>query len=331
MCTAVSFKTRDHYFGRNLDLEYSYDESVTVTPRNYPFVFRHVAEIPSHYAMIGAAYIQDNYPLYYEATNEKGLSAAGLHFTVLTKYNEPCDGKDNIASFELIPWLLCQCESVSQVSELLKNINITGDSFSDALPPSPLHWIVSDKNQSLVIECVESGMKIYDNPIGVLTNRPEFYFHRENLSNYINLSPYEPMNRFSLNVDIKPYSRGMGALGLPGDLSSASRFIRAAFIKMNSLCGNTEEESVSQFFHILGGVEQQRGCVRLGDGDYEITVYSSCCNTDKGIYYFRTYNGSSIRAVDMNAENLDSSEIKSYPMIDEPDFAFLNKSEAQSV
>ena len=107
----------------------------------------------------------------------------------------------------------------------------------------------------------------------------------------------------------------MGALGLPGDLSSASRFVKAAFTKLNSFSGDSESESISQFFHILGSVAQQRGCVHMGNSEYEITIYTSCCNTDKGIYYYTTYENSQISAVDMHKEHLDSQELISYPLI----------------
>jgi choloylglycine hydrolase len=116
-------------------------------------------------------------------------------------------------------------------------------------------------------------------------------------------------------VDLKPYSLGMGSIGLPGDLSSASRFVKAAFTKLNSLSGDSESESISQFFHILGAVAQQRGCVRVRNEEYEFTQYSSCCNMDKGIYYYTTYENSQITAVDLHREALDSSALISYPLI----------------
>ena len=104
-------------------------------------------------------------------------------------------------------------------------------------------------------------------------------------------------------------------MGRPGDLSSASRFVRAAFTKLHAHAGESESESISQFFHILGSVAQQRGCVRLEDGSYEFTIYSSCCNTCKGIYYYTTYENSQITAVDMHREDLDGSTLISYPLI----------------
>lgn len=104
MCTAITYTTKDNYFGRNLDLDFSYNETVTICPRNYPFSFRHQGENNSHFAMIGMATVVADYPLYYEAVNEKGLGMAGLNFPENADYKEVAEGKDNLASFELIPW-----------------------------------------------------------------------------------------------------------------------------------------------------------------------------------------------------------------------------------
>ena len=315
MCTAITYTTNNNYFGRNLDLEYSYKETITITPRNYEFKFRQVENIKNHYAIIGMAYVTNNYPLYYDAINEKGLGMAGLNFPGNADYKEIELGKTNIAPFEFIPYILSQCSNIEETKKLLENINIVKINFSDELPVSPLHWIISDKQRSITVECVKDGLKIYDNPVGVLTNNPTFDIQLFNLNNYINLSTEQPINNFSKNLNLETYSRGMGALGLPGDLSSVSRFVKATFTKMNSKSGDTESESISQFFHILESVYQQRGCVHMGKGQYEITIYSSCCNMDKGIYYYTTYENSQISGIDMNKENLDDTELVSYDLI----------------
>ncbi len=315
MCTAATYKTRDHYFGRNLDYEFAYQQTVTVTCRNYPFHFRHVDDMPNHYAMIGMAFVQQNYPLYYDATNEKGLSIAGLNFPANACYYPMADGKENVTPFELIPYLLGQCATVDEAREKLCNLNLLNEDFSPALPLSPLHWMISDSEKSIVVEAVKDGMKVYDNPVGVMTNNPTFDYHMTHLIDYMGLSPADPQNRFDDEVVLTPYSRGMGSMGLPGDLSSASRFVKAAFTRLNSLSGESESESVSQFFHILASVEQQRGCCRVQNG-WEYTIYSSCCNTDKGIYYYTTYENSQITGVDMYKENLDSADLVNYPLIE---------------
>ncbi|MBP1558753.1 MAG: choloylglycine hydrolase [Oscillospiraceae bacterium] len=315
MCTAITYQTKDHYFGRNLDLEYCFDERVTITPRNYPFHFRTMGEMPTHYAMIGMAYVAEGYPLYYEATNEHGLSMAGLNFPGNACWFEPKEGKDNVSPFEFIPWILGQCKNLAEARTLIERINLVNLSFSPELPLSPLHWMVADRSGALTVEQVSGGLAIYENPVEVLTNNPTFDYHMTNLANYMALSNQQPRNCLAPGLELSPYSRGMGAMGLPGDLSSASRFVRAAFVRMNSRSGAGESESISQFFHILGSVAQQRGCVDMGEGKFEITYYSCCCNTDRGIYYYTTYENSRITAVDMHREDLDGNRVVSYPLV----------------
>ena len=313
MCTAVSYRANDHYFGRNLDLEYTYREEITVTPRNFPFPFRHTGRCDRHLAMIGMATVIDTYPLYYEATNEKGLSIAGLNFPGNAVYLPPQDGVINIAPFELIPYLLGRCEDTIQAESLLRKINLTDTPFSPQLPLTPLHWLISDTDRSIVVEPMDDGIHVYENPVGVLTNNPPFEFHLYNLRNHLNVSAQPAVNRFS-QQEIKPFSNGMGGIGLPGDYSSASRFVKAAFVKLNSLLSDSETEDVQQFFHILSAVEMPTGSVMIRPGEYEITQYSCCCNTDKGIYYYRTYNNSSITGIDMYREDLESSQPIRYPL-----------------
>lgn len=324
MCTAVSYKNKDHYFGRNLDLEYCYNETVTITPRNYSLPFRNTEDINTHYAMIGMAYVVDGYPLYYDATNEKGLSIAALNFPDNAVYHPVKEGRINVASYELIPWILARFQSVDEVVAALEKVNINDLQFSEDLPVSSLHFMVCDKDRSIVLEPMTTGLMVYDNPANVLTNNPPFLYHITNLNNYMSLSSEKPKNNFSEKLALNQYSRGMGSLGLPGDLSSASRFVRAAFTTLNSVAGETEEESVSQFFHILNSVYQQRGCVKMEKDVYEKTVYSSCCNTSKGIYYYTTYDNSQITAVDMHNVDLNSREIFPYPLIKNQQIRYQN-------
>ena len=171
---------------------------------------------------------------------------------------------------------------------------------------------------------MKDGLHIYDNPVGVLTNNPPFPQQMFQLNNYQGLSPRQPQNTFAPGLNLQSYSRGMGALGLPGDLSSASRFAKVAFTKMNSKSGETESESVSQFFHILGSVDQQRGCCEVTEGKYEITLYTSCCNATKGIYYYTTYENHQISAVNMHHENLDTTTLVRYPVLTEQNINFQN-------
>ena len=324
MCTAATYRTKDFYFGRTLDYEFSYGEEITVTPRNYPFSFRYLPEKREHYAIIGMAHVEEDYPLYYDAVNEKGLGMAGLNFVGNAVYGEVKEGKENVAVFELIPYILSQCENTEEARELLGKIQITDTKFKEQLPNGRLHWIIADEKEAITVESVTEGLKIYENAPGVLTNNPPFPMQMFQLNNYMQLSSRQPENLFSDQLSLETYSRGMGALGLPGDLSSASRFVRVAFTKLHARSGEGEADSVGQFFHILGSVEQTRGCCELENGKYEITIYTSCCNATKGIYYYTTYTNRQITAVDMHREKLDSTELIRYPMLEEEQIRLQN-------
>ena len=322
MCTAATYKTKDFYFGRTLDYEFSYGDEIVVMPRNYPLSFRKAEKPKTRYAMIGMAFVAGKDPLFYDGINEKGLGMAGLNFVGNACYNKPKQDLDNVAQFEFIPWILSQCASVCEARKLLSRINILDEAYSEHLPVAQLHWIIADKDEAITVESMSDGLKIYDNPVGVMTNNPPFDQQMFALNNYMNLSPKQPENFWG--IPLNSYSRGMGALGVPGDLPSQSRFVRVAYTKMHSMSGESEMESVSQFFHILGSVDQQRGCCEVEEGKYEISLYTSCCNTETGIYYYTTYNNHQINAVDMHRENLDGDQIARYPLIQEEQIHFHN-------
>mgnify|MGYP002517847194 CR=1 FL=1 len=319
MCTAITYTTDDFYFGRTLDYDFEYQSEVTITPRNFPFDFQY----KSHNAIIGMAYVVDNFPLYFDAANEKGLCMAGLNFVGNAKYNKPSNDKTNVAQYEFIPYILSKCATVDEAVLEIKKINVTDTPFSENLPTAELHYLIADKEKSVTVEFIEDGVKIYNNPVGVLTNNPPFDVQLHILNNFMKISPKSPFNEFSDKIELTPYSRGMGALGLPGDLSSSSRFVRAAFTKLNAISKLSEAESVGQFFHILSTVEQTRGCCKVGDM-YEVTVYTSCINADKGIYYYTTYENRQINAVSLNKTDLESDKLICYPLNNHQNFYMQN-------
>lgn len=324
MCTCIAFTTKDHYFGRTLDIEYSFNEKIVITPRNYNFSLKVGGMFKTKYAMIGAATVVDNYPLYVEATNEKGLSIAGLQFPDNAYYDEPKEGKINITPFELIPWLLGNYSSIKEVKPILKNINLTALSFSKDIPLAPLHFMICDKKESLVLEQTKEGLKVYENHIGVLTNNPPFTYHKMNMNNYLNLTPDTCDNHFSNQIQLTPYGLGFGAIGLPGDNSPSSRFVRAAFNKLNSVCDCSEESSISQFFHILDTVTVVKGTTMTKDKKWNITTYSCCTNTKEGIYYYKTYENNQITAVKMNDINKNSSCLSIYDLVNKQQINYMN-------
>lgn len=316
MCTAL---VHGPFFGRTLDLEYSYQEQVVVVPRRFPLSFRMENSLPGHHAIIGMAHLEQDCPLFYDGMNEKGLAMAALNFPLSSVYHEARRTRSNLAPFELIPWVLGQCSTVAQARQLLEQVNVVRVDFSSDLPSTPLHWLIADREQAITVEPMADGLHIYENPVGVLTNEPPFPFQLSRLNDFRGLSAAPAANRFS-SVPLTEYSRGMGALGLPGDWSSQSRFVRCAFAAHNS----SRPADVTQFFHIMSTVEVPRGSVRLEAGKEVISVYTSCCDLSKEVYLYTTYENRQICAVDMGRCDLEGIALCCYPLVTAPHIAAQN-------
>ena len=293
MCTAITYRGDDLYFGRNLDFENSFGEKIVITARNFPFSLRQAPPLNNHYSIIGTGIVANNFPLYFDGANEHGLCMAGLLFKNCAVYHPYKPGYHNIASFELIPWILSSCRTLKEAEELLKKCNITNENFSEEYPNTPLHWIVSDKTGSLVAESTKNGLFLYKNDTGVLTNSPEFPEQMENLRAFEDCS----------------------FCSLPGDSSSFSRFVRAFFAVKNSVSGKSEQESVSHFFHMLESVYRIQGCTRKDENASVRTHYSSCINADKGIYYYTTYNNFGLNAVCLGDHDIECDVVYTFPMV----------------
>lgn len=325
MCTCIALKEQDFYFGRNLDLDADFGNTIVVTPGRYPLYFVGGERIKQHFSMIGMAQIQDGYPLYAEAVNEKGVGMAGLYFPGEAFY-QPVKTerkKYQVAPFELILWLLSQCGSTKEAEELLAGTEIVDASFSSWLPNMPLHWMLADKERCVTVEAVRDGVKVFENPFGVLTNNPPFPFYMAYVSQYLHLTKSAPANSFSERLDLSPFGEGMGAVGLPGDMSPASRFVRASFLKENSRGESDEMSCVTRFFHILEQVGMVKGTVRTGDGTWDRTTYACCMNATRGIYYCRTYENSQIQAVALQEEDAWKKDLLSWSVSRRQDLSWL--------
>jgi len=320
MCTSIALRNGGFYFGRNMDIDFSFNEKIVITPRNYRFGFRRTGGIDRHYSMIGMASVSENYPLYAEAVNECGLAMAGLNFPGNAVYSETFrEGVANISSFELIPWVLGQCDSVVQAKRLLMQTHIVGVPFSDDIPLAPLHWHIADGSASAVLEVMSDGIHVYDNPADVLTNNPPFEFHLYNLAQYVNLSVKVPES--CLDGVALSFGKGLGSFGLPGDFSPASRFVKAAYLLKNSVCGKSEYENICQLFHLLDSVAVT--CGSMPSEEYR-TVYS-CCMSDRGVYYLKGYYSAETTAVDMFSEELDGDELIIFEFPENRQVNFINR------
>ena len=293
MCTALAFHG---LFGRTLDLEWSLNETVTLTPRDFPIRLCRLPAPEHHHAILGMAHVSDGYPLYYDAVNEHGLAMAGLNFPHSAFYPPARADRSCVAPYELIGFVLGQCTDTAQARDLLAGVEVAALDFSPQLKRTPMHWLICDRSGScLAVEPTRDGLQLTDDPVGVLANEPLLPIHLLRLRDYMHLSPQQPENRMAPGLELTPYSRGAGALGLPGDFSSPSRFVRTAFLSRNAVPAEGEER-LSQFFHIMDSVCVVDGSVQVPEGRVR-TVYTSCCDLNEPAYCFITYKNRQITRV----------------------------------
>ena len=324
MCTCFTYSNHGRsYFGRNMDIDYSFGQRVAVVPQKYPYCFHDGTVTADHYALIGMATVLDGLPLFADACNEKGLCMAGLNFPGNAVFSSEQEGMHNIPPYEFIPWILTQCASVSEAKKMLADVVLI-DLSRGTEHPTPLHWMIADEEEAIVVESMADGMHIYDDPYHVMTNNPPFPYHYHNLNNYMHLSPEQPQNKLGTEYPLHPYAVGMGALGLPGDSSSASRFVQTAFLLANSICPDNAEAEVAHVFRILQKVSMTRGSVLTDNGRPDITIYSSCMDMKRGIYYYTTYDHLQIHSVNMQHANLSGSTVEVFDLCTEYDIHAQN-------
>ena len=305
MCTAVWDK-HGGLFGRTLDLEYTYNEQVVISPGRL---------FGGWYGMMGVATMAGDYPLYYDGVNEKGVAMAGLHFPRSCVYPPPREGAENLGSYALIPTLLSRCPSVEEVVAQMRKLYLCNAAFSADYPPAPLHWMVADGQRAVVIEATARGVQVMDNPAGVLTNEPPLPHQVTHLSHYAHLSPANPTGRWQ-----SPVSRGGGTVGMPGDYTSPARFVRAAFGAAHAPAA--EENKVSAFFRRMAAVEVPPGWVQAEDGRWVVTHYTGCMDLEQGVYYYRTAGCHRITAVRIS----DLSDLpRAYPLHRQEDIRWENE------
>lgn len=328
MCTAISFG--EGLFGRTMDYEISFGERVLAVPRGiFP-----IGESRNRYSIIGIG-IEDEKsgtPLYFDGMNEWGLSAAALNFPGLAVYHKggtegrnTADGRLDVPAGVLISYILGLCRDVEEARTALSNIDVTDTPSANNMPAPPLHWIISDARASITVESVSDGLKIYDNQVGVLTNGPEFPYHMTRLADYMHISPDRPKNRFA-KTELSAYSRGMGAIGLPGDFSSSTRFVRACFVNEHTRAAKkgSARERVVRAFHVLSSVSVPLGCIISDEGHPVSTLYTSVADAETLTYYFTTYSCPSIRAVRLNDSLLNGEMIRSFELCSDANIQALN-------
>ena len=313
MCTSVRFSDDkgNMYFGRNLDWTEGYGQKVVITPRDYQYSSAFLGEMsPSHGAIIGMAIVVENTPLYFDCANEAGLAIAGLNFPGYAEYEEDAvDGKTNVAAYEFPLWVALNFSSIKEVEEALKNTAIVAKPINDQFPVSELHYIIGDKDRSIVVEYTKNGMEVFENHVDILTNQPGYAWHQENLRNYMNLEPEKPREVKWSKQTLVPFGSGSMMRGLPGDYYSPSRFVRVAYLNTHYPTKSTEDENVMRLFHTLTGVAMIDGAAAMDETSFEKTIYTGGYSTASKTYYFNTYDNPAIMHVSLGDHNLNTSDL----------------------
>ena len=302
MCTAVRFTdTQGHMFwGRNYDWNVTYGETPVIMPKGFPLKREFGPTEPAKYAAIGMAIINDGYPLFFNCGNEAGLAIGGLNFAQYSQLEqEPIEGKNNLAAYELPAWVGANFATVDEVEEALKNVALVAKAPDENLGVATLHWMISDAKRSIVVESRADGMHVMDDPVDVLTNQPSLEWHLENLRSYVTATSDFPANAQWGRAELAPYGAGAGMRGIPGDCYSPSRFVKVAYLNAHYPAKDSEADNVVRMFRTLEGVAMVEGAARMGNGDFERTLYTSCFSGQTGRYYWSTYDDPAIRYVSL--------------------------------
>jgi choloylglycine hydrolase len=321
-CTGAQIITEDKaaISGRTLEFGIFLDNSVVVVPRGYAFTgstkLGDGKKWTAKYASVGII-VADNQRIL-DGMNEKGLSTGSFYFPGYAKYSVTTKKNKNISmsSSDFTQWILSMFSTVDEVRKAIKNNEVAiSPVLTPGFPPQvqPFHFVVYDKTgKSLVIEPIDGKLKLYDNPIGVITNSPTFDWHMTNLSNYVNLLAHTPDEVKLFDTTIKPLGQGSGMLGLPGDFTPPSRFVRAAAFAASSIPEKTAEKGVLQLLHVLNSFDIPVGAARtIEDGKIfsDYTMLTVIRDTKNLCYYYKTYNDQSIKMVDMKKFDLDAKKI----------------------
>ncbi len=312
MCTGIRFTDSkgNMFFGRNLDWSCGYGQRVVITPTgwvpNSPFDA--IAKIQR--PIYGMGIVAENTPLYFDCANDAGLAVAGLNFPGYAQYEEnPKEGKTNVCAWEFPLWVVANFTTVDEVEEALQNTAIVNKPINEQYPCSLLHWIIGDAKRSIVVEYMADGMHVYHDGFDVLTNQPTFAYHAENVRSYISCNPevVSPVEWGS--AELSAYGSGSGMRGIPGDCYSPSRFVRVAYHNAFYPVKDTEEQNVLRLFHTLGAVAMVDGAAKMGDGAFEITVYTGGVSTQTNTYYYNTYDDPAIQSVALSDYDTAGSEL----------------------
>jgi choloylglycine hydrolase len=253
--------------------------------------------ISNCYSFIGIGQALDGITGFFDGVNEEGFAAAALYFAGYAQYNKQFTHLSNqqIASFDFLHYILGRCASIQDLRMVLSNISIVGMPDPVTQTIAPLHWIAVDRTgKCVVVEQTRSGLKLFDNPIGVMANSPDLPWHMTNLRNYMEVSPNQNEEVSWGNIRLGPFGQAGGTTSLPGGYTSPERFVRTSYLKTHVPTPKNANEAIISCFHIMESVSIPRGAVISARNTYDYTKYTAFIDTNKCEYYFKTYDNMQI-------------------------------------
>lgn len=327
-CTGIRLIAQDGTVVHARTLEFAIDlhSDVLMIPRGYARTGTTPDGQPgmkwqAKYASVGANGVGQ--PVLFDGFNEAGLTAGLFYFPTSAGYMPytPADAGKTLAPWELGSWMLENFTNVDEVKANIGNVVVPGVVFGAWGFAPEVHFIVHDASgKSIVIEYVGGKLNVHDNPLGVITNSPSFDWHMTNLRNYLNFSTANVPPVSLGTVKRLPFGQGTGMLGMPGDFTPPSRFVRAVAFAHSTLPTATGSDAVLQAFHVLNQFDIPKGVAREHEKDEhgnilaDYTVWTAASDLKAKQYYFRTYDNSQIRMVDLMKLPLGGKEIVTFSM-----------------
>ncbi len=311
MCTTIGFSyTEGVIFGRTLEVAAKLDNHIIYVPKNYEgFVKTEAIISPTKYAVIGTGFFKQ--PNLGDGINEVGLMGSNNLLPAYASFSKiNVEGKINLTTSNAFSYLLSRCKDVDEVREEAKNLVLVEQGETEEDVSSSMHFFFMDtEGNGIVLEPSEGRLLAYDNPYGVLTNAPEFPWHINNLKNYLHLQPENVQPKSFHGETLSQFGQGSGMVGLPGDFTPPSRFVRAANFVDCTPKDLDRQSAILQGFRILGQSDIPTGAViDVTEGHTDETLYTAIMDTKKKAYFVKHHDNINIQSFHLD-DYQDEKEI----------------------
>lgn len=321
MCTCLRVKAKDGsvVIGRTMEFGLDPGSSIAVFPRNYAFQALAPNDKPGlswkgSYGFVGMSLLDR--AMTADGINEKGLYVGLLYLPGFAKYQDIPPGEEakSISQLDVPAYILSLCSSVEEVKNKLSNVLVSGIYVDKVKSVPGVHYAVHDSTgKSIVVEYVNGNLQVNDNPIGVMTNSPTFDWHLLNLRNYVNLSATSVPELKLEDGSLRQLGQGSGMLGLPGDSTPPSRFVRATALTQSLIQPENAEKAVNAAYHIINNFDIPVGFSRAkenGQEYYDFTFWTTISDLENKAYYYRGYDNLKVYRVDLGKIDFEGAEIK---------------------